>query len=627
MVSLCLTNAVLAHSAGEESHTGLSTIKNIEEHVRYLSSEALEGRLTGSAGERLATEYVAAFFHDLGLEPAGDNGTFFQEFEFISGVTLGKHNSLHLRDSQNKSKALLLGKDWSPLACSESGTFNMNSSFVVAGYGISAPATGRQQAYDSYKNLNVQNKWVLVFEEFPKTHSIEQQQRLSAYASARYKAFIAKEHGAKGIIFIKGPNSKSKHELIPMNYDTSVSNSGIIALSMKDQVIDALLKTNKHPLNSLRKIQNTLDAGQFPSLPSINTVRLSGQIDIKQIIKKGRNVLAQLRQNPNANKVIIIGAHIDHLGHGNNSNSRAQAFEAQRTHPGADDNASGVASIMDLAKTLSELKEKNKLSGEKNILFAAWSGEELGLLGSTHFLMEEKNKDAASNTIKQSVSIKQNHLILDAAINLDMVGHLKKKLVLQGLGSSTQWAKIIKNVSVNRPFTIITQDDPYLPTDSTAFYLQGIPSINLFTGAHDNYHTPRDTADTLNYKGIKQISDLLVDLILAIEQQPNSMACNSMPNNVKNTEHELKIYLGTIPDYASADISGVKISGVAKNSPAELAGLQKNDILIELAGKKIHDIYDYTYILDALPVGEPVIIKCIRGKKELKLPIIAQVRG
>jgi hypothetical protein len=575
------------------------TKKNLQAHVSFLSSDTLEGRLTGSDGEKLATEYIANQFLQSGLTPAGDNGTFFQEFPFTAGVRLGQHNVFTIINQKGITKQLALNQEWRPLAFSDTRSFE-NTELIFAGFGISAPASGKLPAYDSYRGLNVKNKWVVVFRYAPENISEAKRHQLSPYSSLRYKAFTAKAHGATGIIFINSPDTEVKNELIPLSADASLSDSGIAALSMQNKVLDDLLS----------------QSDQTFSTPSLTGIKMTGSIDIEKMIKHGRNVLAKLKVNPNATQMIIIGAHVDHLGHGELSGSRARDTEIGMIHAGADDNASGVACVLEAAAKLSYLKAHGQLHGNKDILLAAWSGEEIGALGSSHFV---------TNFMKTTKNNTQ-HPAIDAAINLDMIGHLREKLVLQGSGSSQEWPHIINQTKTHHSLALIMQTDPYLPTDSTSFYLHGVPTLNFFTGSHDDYHTPRDKAETLNYTGIKNISDFLVDLVLTLENQPNQISFHEVQKTRENTEREFKIYLGTIPDYASADVVGVKLSGTAKNSPADHAGLKPGDVIIELAGKNIHDIYDYTFVLNALSVGEPVKLIALRGHTKMRLTIVARYR-
>lgn len=579
-----------------------TTRKNLQHHVAYLSSNKLEGRLTGSPGEQLATQYVADQFFQLGLEPAGDNDTFFQEFTFTAGASLGKNNSLSIIYN-NKKKQLTLNETWRPLSFSDNTSFE-TSKIIFVGYGITAPAIDNLPAYDSYHKVNAKNKWVVVFNNIPKNISEKMRDQISPYASLRYKAFTAKEHGAKGIIIVDQINA-----LTPLSSDTSSSESGIIALSVSNTVIDDLIRHNSPHINSLNKLQHAFDSGQIHSFTLPGVFKFSGNTDIEKNVQHGRNVLAILKVASTTSPFIVVGAHIDHLGHGTLSGSRARDNEVNMIHPGADDNASGVASVIETAATLSALKKQGKLHGDKNILFAAWSGEELGNLGSSHF-----------------VNHLQKNSTIEAAINLDMIGHLNNKLIVQGLGSSTAWKKQLNNIKLSHHISLITQNDPYLPTDSTAFYLHDIPSLNFFTGAHDDYHTPRDTADTLNYSGLEKISELLQGLIIELEANSRSIKFSQFKKPSHNTEQDLTIYLGTIPDYTSSDISGVKLSGVAKNSPAERAGLKQNDVIIKLANKSIHDIYDYSFVLNSLAIGKPTPILITRGKEKVSLLIVARYR-
>lgn len=587
--------------------------KALHAHVAFLSSNALEGRLTGAKGEKIATQYVADIFQHLGLEPAGDHGTFFQEFNFTSGVSLGKHNSLSILSPNESIKRLELGQAWRPLSFSANHSFKC-AELVFAGYGITAPSMGNLPAYDSYHGLNVKNKWVIVFRYEPERMSDEQRRHLSSYASLRYKAFIAKEKGAKGIIFVSGPNSKVKNELIPLSLDTALSNSGIFAISVTDVVINEMLQNDSRHL-TLQQVQNELDKGQLHVISQLRGIKLIGEIDMKVKNSRGRNVLAKLKLSSGNKPIMIVGAHIDHLGYGELNGSRSRDDE-KRIHNGADDNASGVASVLESAIKLSHLKAQGKLHGNEDILFGIWSGEELGLLGSDFF-------------IKSFIRNTPNHKLrpmVDSYINLDMVGRLRTKLVIQGVGSSSSWKKIITQVNQGHAMTLILQDDPYLPTDSTSFYLHGVPTLNFFTGSHDEYHTSRDKINKLNFDGMRGISNFLVDLISAVESKSNLISYQHIPKSNDHSERGRRIYLGTIPDYTSTNLLGVKLSGVTKGSPADTAGLKEKDVIIELAGNKIRDIYEYTFVLNALHPEQPVALVVRRGLKKLALTIKAQTK-
>lgn len=573
-----------------EINLGFRLIK----HVEFLTSDFLEGRLTGSKGEHLATEYIAHQFQQLGLQPAGDKGTFFQEFDFVSGIKPGNNNTLKISQAQS-TKELHLNTDWRPLTYSASRAFNCTE-LVFAGYGINAPASGHLPAYNSYQDINVKNKCVLVLENIPLPSSAARQQQLRHYSSIRYKTFTAKAQGARVIFFV--PHSKHD-QLIPLSNKTSLTSSGLIVLSVKRSVIEELLHTS---LARLRVTGHSLLHGST----------INGHTELVKEIQHGRNVLARLNRGFKSTSLLLIGAHADHLGRGELGGSRARSNEQGDIHPGADDNASGVAVVLETARTLAQMNKQGTLHGRKDILFAAWSGEEYGVLGSSYFMSQFKNN--------------QNHPSIIAAINLDMVGHLQKHLIVQGTGSGSEWNSLLTHLGTINSLSLVLQSDPYLPTDTTSFYISGIPAINLFTGAHDEYHTPRDTSATLNFKGMQSITQWLVDLICHIETMPQTITYRKLAKPHHKETGELKIYLGTIPDYAHSDIKGVRLSGVASNSPAEKAGIQQGDIIVALAEKDINDIYDYTYVLNELSANKHTTITVKRANKTMQLTLIPKYR-
>jgi len=542
-------------------------------------------------------------FQRLGLEPSGDKGTFFQLFHFTSGVSLGKNNRLSITQG-GVTQRLRLNREWRPLSFSDNRVFQTHD-LVFAGYGITAPPMGKYPGYDSYQGLHVKDKWVVVFRYIPEKIAPDLRRHLNRYASIRYKVFTAYHHGAKGIMFVSGPNSNVKRELLPLSLAGSLSGSGMVAMSVSDKVIDDLLNKNTHQRHSLRRLQNKLDFGQTNVSLSLPNTSIAGQINVIQNKQYGRNVLGTLKMGSSDVHMLIVGAHVDHLGQ-----------EGGMIHPGADDNASGVASVLETAKTLCDLKAHGKLSGNKDILFAIWSGEELGLLGSAHFV----------NDFMKNAQNKPRQPPIEAAINLDMVGRFRQALALQAVGSSAKWPTLIKQANAGQGIPLVIQNDPYLPTDSTSFYTHGVPTLNFFTGSHDEYHTPNDTSQTLNYEGMQRISSFLMNLILVMEKQTGSITYQQVPKTGSRHGRGFRVYLGTIPDYTSPDIVGVKLAGVTKGSPAQQAGVLPGDIVLQLAGKIIHDIYDYTYVLSALSIGESVKLVVLRKNVRTDLKIIARSR-
>jgi Zn-dependent M28 family amino/carboxypeptidase len=350
------------------------------------------------------------------------------------------------------------------------------------------------------------------------------------------------------------------------------------------------------------------------------TLSLSLALDHRKA--RDNNVIAILPGE--TEEYVMVGAHYDHLGFGEEGGSREHKNEKGQVHNGADDNASGVAAVLELAQhfatapneslaavlpSISDVKSAPKL--KRGLIFALWSGEEMGLLGSSHFA--EHPPIPLTNIV--------------AYVNFDMVGRLRtNKLSLQGIASSASWPKMIERRNIVGGFDLNLMEDPYLPSDTTAFYPKGIPVLAFFTGSHDEYHRPTDDVATLNYEGLERITKfagLLVRDLVNSERRPDYVKVER--SNAPGARDALRAYLGTIPDYAT-DVKGVKISGVRGGSPAEKAGLQGGDVIVEFAGQKIANIYDYTYALDAAKIGQPLKIKVQRKDDVVEINVTPEAR-
>jgi Tol biopolymer transport system component len=589
---------------------------DIGRHVKYLCRDELEGRFTGSRGEKLATAYVAAYMERLGLKPAGDDGGWFQPFEFTSGVALGPDNELAAGGDSYQ-----VDKDWRPLSFSGTGEFE-KAPLVFAGYGIVADAAKQQEAYDAYAHLDVKDKWVVVFRYLPEQVSPEKRQQLNRASQLRFKTTFARERGARGLIVVTGPNAQSRSELVPLQMDGILAGSSLPVISVTNAVANAWLSASG---KSLKQLQDELDNGEQKMGFEIAGVELTAKIDIQRIKKSGRNVLGRLpAADVPSEETIVIGAHIDHLGKGASSASLARDDEVLQIHYGADDNASGVAALLEVAEYLADQRDRGKLRLRRDILFAAWSGEELGLLGSDHFVKALKNDNHAKHIDEasphQASNDKSIYPAIAACLNMDMVGRLDKHLVLQGVGSSNFWRGEIerRNAPVGLPLTL--QEDSYLPTDASSFYMQGVPILSAFTGAHSEYHTPRDTPERLNYDGAAQVARFmgLVAAGVASSESPPDYIVQSVKE--MSTGGRLRAYLGTIPDYAE-EVKGVLLSGASKDGPADKAGVKSRDVIVELAGKKIENIYDYTHAIEGLKIGQPVKMAVLRNGERVELEV------
>ncbi len=583
---------------------------DLRRHVEILASDLMEGRLTGSNGERLATSYVADAFERFGLEPAGDDGSYFQPFDFVAGIALGTDNQLSIATLDQK---LELDRDWRPLGMSAKGAIQP-AEIAFAGYGIVAPAGDGQSDYDSYDGLDVDGKWVMLFRYLPEDVIPERRQHLHRYADLGYKAAVARDHGAVGMIVVSGPSAMVENDLVPLGFDAANAGSALGALSISDDVAARILASVG---KELAKVQRELDEGdQVPGF-AIPDIVVTAEIDLEQEIQVGRNVLARLAANDGADgSAVMIGAHVDHLGRGVEGKSLARREERGAIHPGADDNASGVAGLLEIAEYLADLNARGKLALPRDIVFGVWSGEELGLLGSSHFV--ERFAGDERETLQPEIA---------AYLNLDMIGHYRESLILQGVGSSSVWPGEIERRNVPVGLAITTNDDAFLPTDAASFYLKGVPVLSAFTGPHSDYSTPRDTADTLNYRGAADVARLMALIARAVAD------ADDIPDYVKQSPTERSgrrrtslVYLGTLPDYGASNVQGTLINGVAENGPAAKAGMRRGDQVIEIAGREIANIYDYSRALDGLKVGEPVALVVLRAGERLTLTLTPAAR-
>ncbi len=610
---------------------------DVMRHVDYLTRPELGGRLTGTEGERRATAYVAAYLESLGFEPAGQNGTFFQPFDFPAGSELNDQNVLQIGEQK-----LVLNQQWRPLAFSETGQI-APADIVFAGYGMQVPKTEETSEYDSYVHLNVAGQWVLVFRDLPQDITPEQRQQLARYSSPRRKATVARDMGAKGIIFVAGPTSKVKQQLVRFDDQGSHAAVSIAAITITNEVAAELFKAAD---SDLLTAQQELDDGSLKLGYPLDATA-SATIGINRKRGTGRNVLARLNatgQPSPATPVLILGAHIDHLGRGGGSSSLAKDDERDLVHVGADDNASGVAAMLEIAQYLAAEKSAGRLKSKRDLIVAGWSGEELGLLGSSayvesfydlypaapHATIEPAEKDSSPPSGHGSATESDPLTPAIAAyMNLDMVGRLKEKLVVQGIGSSPGFASDVqrRNVPVGLQLQL-DKTSTRLPTDAASFVARDVPILSAFTGAHEDYHTPRDTPDKLNYDGAAQVSKLFAliarGILTAAEPPKFQLEEGDVPKDAPRAR--LTAYLGTIPDYVAGNIKGLKLSGVAADGPAAKAGVQGGDIVIKLAGRKIEDVYDYTYAIEALKIGEEIEMVVRRGDETVNIKVTPSSR-
>ena len=583
------------------------TRQDLETEVTWLAAPEREGRLTGSEGAKASSQWLADYVRANGLKPVAGDG-YFDSFEFNSGErVLPEQCALTLKDA-NRETTLKVEKNFRPLGFSENG--ETSGEVIFAGYGLSAPE-GNGARYNSYDGIDVKDKIVLILRYVPEGVDAPRRAQLNRYSGLRYKAMMARERGAKAVLVVTGPNSPNAGELLPLINDGSNVGSGIVAASIDTATADALLASSG---KNLKDLQTSIDTenphaeGGFV-LPGV-TVKLS--VGVEHIRKADRNVLACIPPPEGIDEYVLVGAHYDHLGRGGSGTSMAHAGEEGQIHPGADDNASGSAAVMEVAASLAKERAEHPEEFKRGIVFAWWSGEEIGLIGSAAFC--EHPPLPLSK--------------VSAYVNFDMVGRLRdNKLTMQGVASSKIWRRELEKRNVAAGFDLTLQDDPYLPTDTTSFYPKRIPVLNFFTGSHEDYHRPTDTADKVNYEGLERIAKFARQIVLDLAETPErpDFARVQRSDSGGGSRDSLRAYLGTIPDY-STEVKGVKLSGVRGGSPAEKGGLQGGDVIVEFAGQKIANIYDYTYALDAVKIGQPVKVGVERDGKREELTVTPESR-
>ena len=563
-----------------------ATASRTRPYVETLASEKFAGREAGSSGERGAGDYIAAQLARLGAKPLPGRQDMFMSFDFTAGSRDG--------GSQMSMGTQRFTAPTDVVALSFSDDATVSAPVVFAGYGIVVPES-QNFGYDSYATLDVKDKAVVVFRYFPEDADKETKSILARYSELRYKALAARQRGAKAVLVVTGPRSPNAGQTVPITFDTALAGSGIPAASISGKAAAALFGSR-----SLESVQKEFDSGN-PHAAGFALDGVTIELATKLVREKrtARNVVAYLPATSAVSGVekpwILIGAHYDHLGLGRNGNSLATGADAGKPHVGADDNASGSAAVLAVAEGVARQKVRRR-----HVAIALWSAEELGLIGSSAFV--------------NTPPIPVNELA--AYLNFDMVGRMQdNKLAVQATGSSATWASLVERANVAAGFNLTLQPDPYQPTDVATFNQASVPSLNFTTGAHLDYHKPSDTADKINYEDLDRIAEFAATIatrLIDSEQAPQFVKVEQSSQTVNRTG--VRVFTGTVPDYA-ADAKGLLLGGVIGGGPAEQAGLQKGDVIVEIAGQTIANIYDYTYALELLKIGEPVKVVYMRGSE------------
>ncbi len=554
-----------------------------------LADDALEGRGTGTPGNDQAAQAIDDWMDGLGLvAPASGRR---QPFTVNTGVLAGAHNVL--QDAG-------YGVDWIPLGFARSGEFT--GELVFAGYGIRA----RDLGYDDYAGLDVTGKVVLALRYEPGENDERSPfagKQPTRYSELRAKAIHAREAGALALVLVAPPQSPDEPDkLPPLKTMGPLSDAGIPVLQVSRALADRWLAGAG---TTLAKAQAAIDSNFQPASFALPGARVAGRIDLQPVLAQTQNVIGLLPgRGALAREYVVIGAHYDHLGWGGQGSFRP---DERAIHNGADDNASGVAGMLCAARLLKARAGAPR--NRRSLLFVAFSAEELGLGGSGWFV-EHPPAGAIGDVA--------------AMINLDMVGRMREgQLNVLGADSSTAWQALLDAASKATPEVRITAGgDGYGPSDHSSFYAAGVPVVHLFTGAHEQYHSPEDDAALLNVAGGVTVARLTAALADGVRRGPRpEYVRTSAAAPTAGDSRGYGAYFGSVPDYTAmaATNGGVRLSDVRTNSPAERAGLRKGDVIIGMAGVTINNLYDMTFVLREHRPGDTIDVVVLRDGSELWL--------
>ena len=532
---LCITTSA---SAQKLKKADKAIVTNLQGHISYLASDKLAGRRAGTEGEKLAGQYISKSFEQAGLVPKGEDNTWFQPFEINDGKQINRTNLFIINGHD-----LRLNEEYFPLA------FSPNQSLDAA----VSPALpeGGVPWFTDLKDILENNKSNPHFD-------VEE--------AIKAKAKKAADKGATALI---------------------VYNTGAISDGLKFNGKD------KSPLTKIPVLYLTPKAKGTYMKDESATLDIKIKTDISEQKRIGQNVIGYLDNR--APQTIIIGAHYDHLGYGEDGNSLFRTGE-KAIHNGADDNASGTAALLELAR----LQKQSKIK-KYNFLFIAFSAEELGLNGSK-FFTEHPSIDLSA---------------VNYMINMDMVGRLNdssKVLTIGGYGTSPQWPALLTMAAGKKSYFNIHFDSSGTgPSDHTSFYRKDIPVLFFFTGQHSDYHKPSDDYDKINYIGELEVIKYIQNIVDA-SSNSGKLAFVKTRETSSGNSTRFSVTMGIMPDY-TYNGSGIRVDGVTSDRPAQKAGLQTGDVIMQLGEHNIHSMDAYMQALSKFKKGDTAIVKFKRGNE------------
>ena len=634
ILALALTASALA-----QQPVRTSTADNLRRNITYLASDMLEGRRTGTPGANDAAHYISGEFSLLGLRPGmqmvgpartrGEvRARYLQPFPYVSTAVLGKGNQLLLNGHPIDGVEVKTGEDWMPLGFSSNASLNgVGVTFV--GYGISSS----ELKYDDYSISNAKNRVAIAFAGTPDGDNPHGQ--FTQAGQIRFKAAAARAVGARALLIVTNEEKLADDRFSKLSYDNA-GEAGIPVVVISRKLAQQLLTlgnlTEYQSVADIRVVKSpSADTMQTPGMPrglQLRTNVSSFSIDLTTDVVRREtpsfNVVGILPGSDLKlkNEAVVIGAHYDHLGRGGEGSLAAREGEI---HHGADDNASGVAGLIELARMFSTQRPKPR----RTIVFIAFSGEEEGLIGSNFYVNHPVVPLA--NTV--------------AMINLDMIGRMaQSKLIVGGVGTAQEWREKITtanhfpedqradggtdgafSLAVPRAFSLTLNEDGYGPSDHSSFYAKQIPVLFFWTGTHNDYHKPSDTAEKINYEDEARIVSFVAKIVRDLDKNDKRPTYTVAKSESTGRSTGFRVYLGTIPNYADSN-DGLKLDGVRDDSPAAKAGLKAGDKIVRIATREVKNVYDYTYALGEMKAGQEYEIEVIRGSERLKLKITPEAR-
>jgi hypothetical protein len=564
--------------------------------IKSLTAPSMEGRGDGTKGLTSAAHLLEKRYQHLGLKAAGTKG-YDQPFSVITGARLKGHNRLAIDDGGQK-RDLRLNQDFVPFSFSSPGS--ITAPVVFTGYG----ATAEEFAYDDYAGIEVKDKIVVVLRYEPPGFAAKAGNTgLTRHAQLITKAINARNHGAKAIVLVNGKLGDGEEDLLTRFGSVSgPENVGIVLAQVKNEVAEAWLKSAGKSLPDIQGQINHSTKPQSFSLPE--RLHVAIHVDIETTRATVNNVLAYLPGK--TDQYVIIGAHYDHLGRGN-YDSLAPSQIGQ-IHPGADDNASGTAGVLELARMFAPLKGQL----ERGILFASFAGEELGLLGSEHWVQEP--------TLPLANAV--------AMLNMDMIGRIRDdKVYIGGVGTGSTLKSVLEGAQASSGFKIEYSAGGYSASDHTSFVSKRIPVLFFFSGLHSDYHKPSDTWDKIDSQAAARLVNVVgrACLQLALTSDRPSFIAVVEDKPLAGVGGGYGPYFGSIPDFGQVE-KGVRFSDVKPASPAAKAGLKAGDILVQFGDKPIGNLYDFTDALRRSKVGDIVEVTVMRDGKPLSVSVKLEQR-